>query len=107
MGRPRGYEGRSPQLGARWSDNVSKGHVMKHLLEFTAERAWRYRQRLHDRTVAPTPVAVADLLPFDRPLPEPPNDTECVSAPVDDVGPPAPIGSAGGSLVGFGVRWSL
>src|SRR5438552_13260852 len=107
MGRPRGYEGRSPQLGARWSANVSKGHVMKHLLEFTAERAWRYRQSLHDRTVAPTPEAVADLRRLDEPLPEAPTDPEAVIALLDDVGSPATMGSAGGRLFGFGAGSSL
>src|SRR5881398_1549617 len=107
MGRPRGYEGRSPQLGARWSANVSKGHVMKHLLEFTAERAWRYRQSLHDRTVAPTPEAVADLRRLDEPLPEAPTDPEAVIALLDDVGSPATMGSAGGRFFGFVVGSSL
>src|SRR5947208_1838443 len=58
---------------------------MKHLLEFTAERAWRYRQSLHDRTVAPTPEAVADLRRLDEPLPEAPTDPEAVIALLWDV----------------------
>src|SRR5437773_10203151 len=107
MGRPRGYEGRSPQLGARWSANVSKGHVMKHLLEFTAERAWRYRQSLHDRTVAPTPEAVADLRRLDEPLRAAATDPEAVMALLDDVGSPATTGSTAGGVLGFAVGGSV
>src|SRR6058998_4162160 len=80
---------------------------MKHLLEFTAERAWRYRQSLHDRTVAPTPEAVADLRRLDEPLPEAPTDPEAVIALLDDVGSPATMGSAGGRFFGFVVGSSL
>src|SRR5437870_13730328 len=74
---------------------------MKHLLEFTAERAWRYRQSLHDRTVAPTPEAVADLRRLDEPLPEAPTDPEAVIALLDDAGSPATMGSAGRRFLGL------
>src|SRR5436309_13257050 len=80
---------------------------MEHLLKDTAERAWRDRQSLHDRTVAPTPEAVADLRRLDEPLPEAPTDPEAVIALLDDVGSPATMGSAGGRFFGFVVGSSL
>src|SRR2546426_2609273 len=80
---------------------------MEHLLKDTAERAWRYRRSLHDRTVAPTPEALANLRRLDEPLPEAPTDPEAVIAQLDELGSPATMASAGGRFFGFVVGSSL
>src|SRR3989449_11049543 len=74
---------------------------MEHLLKDTAERAWRYRRSLHDRTVAPTPEALANLRRLDEPLPEAPTDPEAVIAQLDELGSPATMASAGGRFFGL------
>src|SRR5438093_13331141 len=74
---------------------------MEHLLKDTAERAWRYRRSLHDRTVAPTPEALANLRRLDEPLPEASTDPEAVIAQLDELGSPATMASAGGRFFGF------
>src|SRR3989442_6965060 len=79
---------------------------MEHLLKDTAERAWRYRRSLHDRTVAPTPEALANLRRLDEPLPEAPTDPEAVIAQLDELGSPATMASAGGRFLRFLVRSS-
>src|SRR2546422_6384421 len=71
---------------------------MEHLLKATAERAWRYRESLRDRNVAPSPEAVANLRRFDEPPPEAPTDPEAVIALLDEVGSPATMASAGGGF---------
>src|SRR2546427_10129852 len=80
---------------------------MEHLLKDTAERAWRYRRSLHDRTVAPTPEALANLRRLDEPLPEAPTDPEAVIAQLDELGSPATVASAAGRFFGFVVGSSL
>src|SRR2546428_8396623 len=74
---------------------------MEHLLKATAERAWRYRESLRDRNVAPSPEAVANLRRFEEPLPDAPTDPEAVIALLDEVGSPATMASAGGPLFRF------
>src|SRR5207237_4220558 len=73
----------------------------------TADRAWRYRQSLGDRNVAPAPEAIANLRRFDEPLPAGPTDPEAVIALLDEAGSPATMGSAGGRFFGFVVGSSL
>ncbi|HEU5262829.1 MAG TPA: pyridoxal-dependent decarboxylase [Gemmatimonadales bacterium] len=80
---------------------------MEHLLKATAERASRYRQHLNDRSVAPTPEAIANLRRLDEPLPEQPTDPDTVIALLDEVGSPATMASAGGRFFGFVVGSSL
>ena len=80
---------------------------MEPLLRATAERAWRYRQTLHDRKVAPTPDAIRRLSRLDQPLPDGPTDDEAVIALLDEVGSPATVASAGGRFFGFVVGSSL
>jgi glutamate/tyrosine decarboxylase-like PLP-dependent enzyme len=80
---------------------------MERLLKTTAERAWRYRQSLRDRNVAPTPAAIEHLRRFDEPLPARPADPEAVIALLDEAGSPATMGSAGGRFFGFVVGSSL
>src|SRR2546427_13022500 len=79
---------------------------MEHLLKDTAERAWRYRRSLHDRTVAPTPEALANLRRLDEPLPEAPTHPEAVIAQLGELGSPAAMASAGGGFFGFVVGGS-
>jgi glutamate/tyrosine decarboxylase-like PLP-dependent enzyme len=80
---------------------------MEDLLKDTAVRAARYRERLSDRPVAPTPSAVANLRRLDEPLPERPTSPEAVIALLDEVGSPATMASAGGRFFGFVVGGSL
>ena len=80
---------------------------MEHLLKATAERASRYRRALHDRRVAPTPEAIANLRRLVEPLPERPTDPELVIALLDEIGSPATMASAGGRFFGFVVGSSL
>src|SRR6184192_2061321 len=80
---------------------------MQRLLRSTAERGARYLDSLRERTVAPTPEAVANLRRFDEPPPETPTDPEAVIALLDEVGSPATMASAGGRFFGFVVGSSL
>src|SRR5437016_5655913 len=80
---------------------------MQRLLKSTAERGARYLDSLRERTVAPTPEAVANLRRFDEPLPETPTDPEAVIAQLDELGSPARMASAGGRFFGFVVGSSL
>src|SRR5947207_11281776 len=80
---------------------------MKDLLRTTADRAARYLASLKERSVAPTPEALANLARLDEPLPERPADPSAVIALLDEVGSPATIGSAGGRFFGFVVGGSL
>ena len=80
---------------------------MERLFKTTADRAWRYRQSLGDRNVAPAPEAIANLRRFEEPLPPGPTDPEAVIALLDEAGSPATMGSAGGRFFGFVVGSSL
>ena len=80
---------------------------MEDLLKATANRAWRYRQSLDRRSVAPTPEAIVNLRRFDEPLPALPTDPERVLDLLDTAGSPATMGSAGGRFFGFVVGSSL
>jgi glutamate/tyrosine decarboxylase-like PLP-dependent enzyme len=80
---------------------------MEQILKATADRAWRYRQDLERRNVAPAPDAIANLRRFDEPLPPGPTDPEAVIELLDTVGSPATMGSAGGRFFGFVIGSSL
>jgi len=80
---------------------------MEQLLTRTAERAWRYRRSLDDRTVPPTKQAIENLHRFDEPFPSGPTDPEDVIALLDQIGSPATMASAGGRFFGFVVGSSL
>ncbi len=80
---------------------------MKDLLRTTADRAARYLASLKERSVAPTPEALANLARLDEPFPEHLTDAASVIALLDEVGSPATIGSAGGRFFGFVVGGSL
>src|SRR2546423_6100247 len=77
---------------------------MKDLLRATADRAARYRASLQERSVAPTPEALANLARLDEPFPEHATDAAKVIALLDEIGSPATIASAGGRVFGFVVR---
>src|SRR5213076_2621861 len=53
---------------------------MKDLVRTTADRAARYLASLQERSVAPTPEALANLARFDEPFPEHPTDAAKVIA---------------------------
>ena len=80
---------------------------MKDLVRTTADRAARYLASLQERSVAPTPEALANLARLDEPFPEDPTDAAKVIALLDEIGSPATIASAGGRFFGFVVGGSL
>src|SRR2546430_6121997 len=106
VGRPLAAE----SSGGVLSDGgLQDGYIagMKALLRTTADRAARYLTSLKERSVAPTPAALANLARLDEPLPERPTDPSAVIALLDEVGSPATIGSASGRFFGFVVGGSL
>src|SRR4051812_1727036 len=74
---------------------------MDDLLADAADRARRYARTIADRSVAPTPEAVADLTHFDEPLPEHPSDPHETLALLDTYGSPATVASTGPRYFGF------
>src|SRR5688572_25102373 len=74
---------------------------MKKLLIETAERAARYLEDIQERSVAPSPEAVADLDQLDHPLPDTPTDPQEVLRLLDEIGSPATIVNAGARYFGF------
>ncbi|MEW6213160.1 MAG: aminotransferase class V-fold PLP-dependent enzyme [Acidobacteriota bacterium] len=71
------------------------------LLKSVSERAIRYLENVDDRSVAPSPEAVAALAKLDTPLPQKPTDPETVIALLDEIGSPATVVNAGGRYFGF------
>ena len=80
---------------------------MKTLLNDAAERGIRYLEGLGERSVAPSPEALARLVAFDEPLPEGPTDPAEVLACLDDVGSLATMATAGPRFFGFVIGGSL
>lgn len=80
---------------------------MRDLLYDTAERAARYFETLDQRSVAPTPEAIANLTQFDESLPDQPTDPQTVLALLDDIGSPATVATAGRRYFGFVVGGSV
>lgn len=74
---------------------------MDELLNDAAQRAARYLDDLEERSVVPTPDAVARLAALGGPLPAGPCDPAATLALLDDVGSPATIASAGSRYFGF------
>ncbi len=74
---------------------------MNDLLTHVAERASRYLDDLGERSVAPSPEALARLTRLDGPLPDGPTDPEAVIELLGEVGAPATMASAGGRYFGF------
>ena len=71
------------------------------LLTEAGERARRYLGGVAERSVVPSPEALAALDQFDFPLPEKGLEASRVLALLDDVGSPATITSAGPRYFGF------
>lgn len=80
---------------------------MDELLQETKDRALAYLNGLADRSVAPTPEALAALEPLDHPLPDDPVDPLEVLRRLDEHGSPATMASAGGRFFGFVVGGAL
>ena len=80
---------------------------MRALLNQTAEIAARYLEDLEDRSVAPSPEAVAGLSELYEPMPEQPMDAGWVLETLDRIGSPATTGMAGPRHFGFVIGGSL
>jgi len=77
------------------------------LLEEAAWRASRYLTELNERSVFPTPDALAGLAAFDETLPEAPRDPLEALTLLDEIGSPATVASTGGRYFGFVFGGSL
>mgnify|MGYP004490562025 CR=1 FL=1 len=86
---------------------LSKEEDMRKLLETTTECAIRYLEGLDTRNVAPTEEAIANLIQFDRPLPNEPVEPELVLQLLDEIGSPASMAQAGSRFFGFVTGGSL
>src|SRR5512145_1431629 len=71
------------------------------LLNLAAERSINYLNNLAQRSVVPSPEALARLQELDTPLADEPTPPEKVLARLDDIGSPATVASAGGRYYGF------
>lgn len=80
---------------------------MRALLNLTAETAARYLEDLEERSVAPSPEALAGLKELEEPLPELPTDPAAVLRALDRIGSPATTGMAGRRYFGFVIGGSL
>jgi len=80
---------------------------MRALLNLTAEIAARYLENLEDRSVAPSPQAIAQLAELDEPLPELPMEAGRVLETLDRIGSAATMGMAGRRYFGFVIGGSL
>src|SRR3954469_5779890 len=80
---------------------------MDDLLRMTTERALRYLAGLGDRSVVPTPAALARLAELDTPLPAGPGDAAEVVALLDEIGSPATVATAGPRFFGLVVGGAL
>jgi glutamate/tyrosine decarboxylase-like PLP-dependent enzyme len=80
---------------------------MRELLEYTAQRAISYLETIGDRSVAPSPEAIANLSAFDEPMPEEPTPPEHVLKWLDETGSPATMAMAGPRFFGFVIGGSL
>ena len=80
---------------------------MTALLQSAATRAMRYLDGLAERSVAPTPSAVAAIASFDEPLPERPGDPEATLDLLDRIGSPATMAMAGPRFFGFVIGGAL
>ena len=72
---------------------------MRALLNLAAGTAARYLENLDERSVAPSPEALAGLAELDEPLPERPTEAAGVLETLDRIGSPATMGMAGPALL--------
>ena len=77
------------------------------IMRDAAERAIRYREMLADRSVAPSPEAVAAVAGFDEALSERGRDDAETLAMLDDIGSPASMAMAGPRFFGFVIGGSM
>ena len=80
---------------------------MRVLLEESAQRAIAYLEGLEDRSVAPSPEAVAKLVALDEPLPDDLTTAEAVLKQLDEIGSPATMAMAGSRFFGFIIGGAL
>jgi glutamate/tyrosine decarboxylase-like PLP-dependent enzyme len=80
---------------------------MRTLLTQAAELASRYLEKLDDRSVAPSPHALAALAELDEPLQQLPTDPATVLETLDRIGSPATSAMAGRRFFGFVIGGSL
>ena len=80
---------------------------MQALLDDAARRSIRYLAGLADRSVAPTPAAIARLPELGGPLPDLPQAAEETLRLLDEIGSPATVASAGGRYFGFVIGGAL
>jgi glutamate/tyrosine decarboxylase-like PLP-dependent enzyme len=80
---------------------------VRKLLTAAAERSIRYLETLDQRSVSPTPQALAALAQLDEPLPGGPSDPAAVLSKLDDIGSPATMAMAGGRFFGWVIGGSL
>ncbi len=81
--------------------------MTENLLREAAERAITYLAHIDERSVAPAPETVAQLIQLDEPFPEHPSDPAVVLDLLDRVGSAATVASAGRRYFGFVTGGSL
>ncbi|MGZ6390446.1 MAG: pyridoxal phosphate-dependent decarboxylase family protein [Ktedonobacterales bacterium] len=89
------------------ADKRLGGQTVRTLLLDAAERAARYLEELDNRSVAPTPEAVARLSALEQPLPDGPIDPAEMLAELDTIGSPATTAMAGRRFFGFVIGGAL
>lgn len=80
---------------------------MRFLLEETAQRAIAYLEGLENRSVGPSPEAVANLIVLDEPLPIQSTAPEAVLRQLDEICSPATMAMAGPRFFGFVIGGAL
>ena len=82
-------------------------NTMQNLLQSTMERASQYLASLPDRSVAPSPSALANLDQLGGPVPDHPQNPLEILALLDEVGSPATVATAGPRYFGFVIGGSV
>jgi glutamate/tyrosine decarboxylase-like PLP-dependent enzyme len=80
---------------------------MRQLLEYAADRAARYLESLDQRSVAPSPEAIANLSQLEGSMPRAPGDAMETLRILDEVCSPATMAMAGPRFFGFVIGGSL
>jgi glutamate/tyrosine decarboxylase-like PLP-dependent enzyme len=81
--------------------------TMRQLLEHTAQRAISYLENLDERSVAPSPDAIAKLAILDEPLNDIQTPSEEVIKLLDEVCSPATMAMSGPRFFGFVIGGAL
>ncbi len=77
------------------------------ILDEAARRAINYLNGIQNRSVRPSPEAIANVAQLDQPLPSTPVDPAAVLTQLDELGSAAAIGMAGPRFFGFVIGGSL